>query len=150
MNSPPCPTEYLHVECFQALLHKGCLFSSPSSNIWTCLFSHASQCVVKLTDSCKWVKNIRLSFLTLQSSYPLLEWEPSTCPHTFHLEVLWWFYIFFYPPYLKTKKNFFSEMAEHVFLISESHHLFSSSKHLASLHPRQRAGSFCDDKLVPN
>lgn len=107
MNSPPCPTEYLHVECFQAVLHKGCLFSSPSSNIWTCLFSHASQCVVKLTDSCKWVKNIRLSFLTLQSSYPLLEWEPSTCPHTFHLEVLWWFYIFFYPPYLKTKKNFF-------------------------------------------
>lgn len=66
---------------------------------------------------------------------PFLQWEASTCPHNLppwsSMVIL-----HFLLPSLSQDKIFFSELAEHVFLISESHHLISSSKHLASLHPR--------------
>ena len=137
MNSPPSPTKNICMLNISKLLSikVACSPHPPATYEHACFPMPANVRSNLLILVNEW-KTLDCPSWLFAIIIPFLEWEASTCPHTSHLEVPWWFYIFFYPPYLKTK-FFFSELAEHVFLISESHHLISSSKHLASLHPRQ-------------
>ena len=142
--------EYLHVKCFQAVLHKGCLFSSPSSNIWTCLFFYASQCMVKLTDSCKWVKNIGLSFLTVYNRHTP-SWSGNLALAHIPSTLKFYSNFTFSSTLLISKQNFFFWVGRACVLnpgIPSSNLELQTLSFSAS--KTGRAGSLCDDKLVPN